>query len=60
MSLEKIEKLRQEIESLEQEYERANFGSMFDKSKQDTLYKKLKKKRKELKKLEEAIGKTEK
>ena len=43
MSLEKIEKLRQEIEKLEEEYERANFGNMFDKSKQDSLYKKLKK-----------------
>ena len=56
MSLEKIEKLRQEIEKLEEEYERANFGNMFNKSKQDSLYKKLKKKRKELKALEESEG----
>lgn len=53
MLLEEIEKLRQEIESLEEEYDRANFGNLFDKSKQDTLYKKLRKKRKELKQLEE-------
>jgi hypothetical protein len=54
MSIERIEKLRNEIERLEEEYDRANFGNMFDKSKQDSLYKKLRKKRKELKELEES------
>jgi len=54
MSLQKIEKLKEEIEKLEEEYDRANFGNMFDRSKQDTLYKKIKKKKKELKSLEKA------
>ena len=54
MSLERIEKLRQEIEKLEEEHNRANFGNMLDRSKQDSLYKKLKKKKKELKALEES------
>ena len=55
MSLEKIEKLRQEIERLEAQYEQANFGSMFDRSKQNQLYKKIKKKKKELKTLDESV-----
>lgn len=54
MSLEKIEKLRQEIERLETQHARANFGSMFDRSKQSQLYKKIKKKKKELKTFEES------
>lgn len=52
MSLDKIERLKEEIERLEEEYNRANFGNMFDRSKQDILYKKLKKKKKELETLE--------
>lgn len=56
MPLEKIEKLKSEIEKLEKEYNRANFGRMFDKSKQSHIYKKLKKRRKELKELEESNG----
>jgi chaperonin cofactor prefoldin len=50
----KIEKLREEIEKLEEEYERANFGNMFDPAKQDKLYRKIKKKKKELKALEDS------
>jgi esterase/lipase len=54
MPLDKIEKLRQEIERLEAQHEQANFGSMFDRSKQNQLYKKIKKKKKELKAFEES------
>lgn len=54
MSLEKIEKLRSEIEKLEEEYNRTNLDRVFDKSRQSQVYKKLKKKRKELKELEES------
>lgn len=57
MSLEKIEKLKEEIERLEEEFDRANFGNMFNRSKQDSLYQKLKKKKKELKTLEKATRK---
>lgn len=55
MTMEKLEKLRQEVERLEEEYNRTNFGNIFDKTKQDHLYKKLKKKKKELKELEESV-----
>jgi len=51
---EQYEHLRQEIERLEAQHEQANFGSMFDRSKQSQLYKKIKKKKKELKTLEES------
>ncbi|MBU1320008.1 MAG: hypothetical protein KKG33_08150 [candidate division Zixibacteria bacterium] len=54
MSLEKIEKLRDEIEKLEEEYNRTNLDKVFDKGRHDQVYKKLKKKRKELKELEES------
>ena len=54
MTQEKIEKIKKEIERLEAEYERASFGSMFDKSKQEHIYNQLRKKRKELEALEEA------
>jgi hypothetical protein len=54
MDIEKIEKLREEIERLEAEYERAGFGKMLDRTKQEHLYQKLKKKRKELKELQKS------
>ena len=47
----KIEKLQSEIENLEIQYERSGKEAIFDKSKKDHIYKLLKKKRKELKKL---------
>ncbi|MCK4857022.1 MAG: hypothetical protein KAT58_03545 [candidate division Zixibacteria bacterium] len=49
----KNETLKGEIEALEKEYEIAQARSMFDKKQADHLYKRLKKKRKELKELEE-------
>jgi len=54
MSIDKIEKLRDEIVKLEEEYNRTNLDRLFDKSRQSQVYKKLKKKRKELKELEES------
>ena len=47
----KIEKLENEIENLEIQYERSGKEAIFDKNKKDHIYKQLKKKRKELKKL---------
>jgi uncharacterized membrane-anchored protein YhcB (DUF1043 family) len=47
----KIEKLKKEIENLEEHYSRSTREAMFDKSQQDRVYKQLKKKRKELKQL---------
>jgi hypothetical protein len=49
----KIEVLKEEIERLEEEYQRAQARSMFDKKAADRVYTKLKNKRKELKALEE-------
>jgi predicted RNase H-like nuclease (RuvC/YqgF family) len=49
----KIEELKEEISRLEEEYERAQARSMFDKKTADRIYRKLKNKRKELKTLEE-------
>ncbi len=57
MSVDKIEKLREELDHLEKQYDEANFGNMFDPSKQDKLYKKIKKKRRELKQLESSVAK---
>lgn len=47
----RIEKLQTEIENLEIQYERSGKEAIFDKNKKDHVYKQLKKKRKELKKL---------
>lgn len=55
MSVDKIEKLREEIDHLEEQYDQANFGNMFDPTKQDKLYKKIKKKKRELKQLERSL-----
>ncbi len=49
----KIEKLQNEIENLEIQYERSGKEAIFDKNKKDHIYKQLKKKKKELKKLME-------
>lgn len=49
----KIAELKEEIERLEEEYQRAQSRSMFDKKAADHVYTKLKNKRKELKALEE-------
>lgn len=48
-----IEKLREEIAELEKVMEKNHFGGLFDKGRQDKNYNKLKKLKKELKKLEE-------
>jgi len=55
MSQEKIDKLKDEIEKLEEEYNKTNLERVFDKGRHDQVYKKLKKKRKELKELEESM-----
>jgi len=47
----KVEKLQNEIEHLEEQYERAQLEAMFDRSQTDKIYKQLKKKRRELKRL---------
>ena len=47
----KIEKLEKEIENLEIQFERRGKEAIFNKNKKDHVYKQLKKKRKELKKL---------
>jgi len=47
-----VEKLRKEIEELENQIESHPFGSLFDKKRTDQLYQKLKKRRKELAKIE--------
>ncbi len=52
-----IAALEKEIEILEQEYEQAQARKMFDPRQADVLYKKLKKKRKELKELQKSQGK---
>jgi len=52
----KIEKLQNENENLEIQYERSGKEAIFDNSRQDHVYKQLKKKKKELKKL---LGDTE-
>ncbi|MFH2054859.1 MAG: hypothetical protein ABIJ61_02765 [bacterium] len=48
----KIEELKEEIARLEEEYERAQARSLFDKKGADRVYTKLKNRRKELKALE--------
>jgi len=52
MTVDKIKQLKEEIELLEQEYAQAQKRSLFDPKMADHIYKKLKDKRKELKKLE--------
>ena len=47
-----IEKLREEIAELEKLMEKDHFGGLFDRARQDKNYNRLKKLRKELKKLE--------
>ena len=47
----KIEKLQNEIENLEEQYERAQLEAMFDRNQVDKIYKQLKKKRRELKQM---------
>lgn len=49
----KIEKLRDEIANLEELMEKDHFGGLFDKGRQDKNYNRLKKLRRELKKLED-------
>jgi hypothetical protein len=49
----KIEKLREEIAELEKLMEKDHFGGLFDKARQDKNYNRLKKLKKELKKLED-------
>lgn len=49
----KIEKLREEIAELEKLMEKDHFGGLFDKGRQDKNYNRLKKLKKELKKLED-------
>ncbi len=49
-----IEKLREEIAELEKVMEKDHFGGLFDKNRQDKNYNRLKKLKKELKKLEES------
>lgn len=55
MSQDKIDKLRDEIEKLEEEYNKTSLDRVFDRGRHDQVYKKLKKKRKELKELEESM-----
>jgi hypothetical protein len=50
---EKIEKLKADIAKLEEMMEKDHFGGLLDKAKSDKNYKRIKKLRKELKKLEE-------
>ena len=52
-----IEKLREEIAELEKTMEKDHFGGLFDKARQDKNYNRLKKLKKELKKLEDATKK---
>jgi hypothetical protein len=47
-----IEKLKKEIEELERQIEAHPFGGLLDRNRQEQLYRKLKKKRKELAVLE--------
>jgi len=47
----KIEKLQNEIQNLEIQFERSGKEAIFDNSRQDHIYKQLKKKKKELKNL---------
>ena len=47
-----IEKLKREIEDLEKQLEANPFGGLFNKDRLDQIYRKLKKKRKELARLE--------
>ena len=57
MSMDKVEKLRDEIEQLEEQYNQANFGNMFDPTRQEKLYKKIKKKKRDLAQLEKSLQK---
>lgn len=50
---EKIEKLQEEIKQLEEQMEKDHFSSVVDKTRYDKNYNRLKKLRRELKKLEE-------
>jgi hypothetical protein len=47
----KIDKLKRELQRLEAEYKKASLEALFDKNRQDQIYKQLKKKRKQLKEL---------
>jgi hypothetical protein len=49
---EKVQKLKEEIARLEELMEKDHFGSLVDKARHDKNYNRLKKLRKELKKLE--------
>ena len=48
----KIEKMQKEIENLEIQYEQSQKEALFDKSRQASIYKQLKKKRKQLEELQ--------
>lgn len=52
MAYEKIGKLKKEIEELERQISANPFGGLFDRNRIDQLYRKLKKKKKELAALE--------
>jgi len=52
-----IEKLKKEIDELERQIEAHPFGGLLDRSRQEQLLRKLKKKRKELASLEKAQAK---
>jgi hypothetical protein len=51
-----IEKLKKEIEELERQIEAHPFGGLLDRNRQEQLFRKLKKKRKELAGLEKTKG----
>jgi len=51
-----IEKLKKEIEDLEKQLEVHPFGGLFDRNRQDQLFRKLKKKRKELADVEKQLA----
>jgi len=51
-----IEKLKKEIEDLEKQLEANPFGGLFARNRQDQLYHRLKKKRKELAELEKRLA----
>ncbi len=48
----KIEKLQKEIENLEIQYEQSQKEALFDRSRQGSIYKQLKKKKKQLEELQ--------
>jgi len=52
-----IEKLKKEIEELERQIKAHPFGGLFDRNRQEQLFRKLKKKRKELASLEKTEAK---